>query len=120
MRAIQVILANKYATSIFCDEVCDRCSWRFLCFTTKHKDVLEVTPNARDLRYYMVVDNLLENGTHLMRCPHCSAIFMVKNDQYMNNTKFKCGKCGKFNWGSREEDEYGILIGCPWDGTLDK
>jgi len=110
MRTLDVYLAGKYIKSIFCDEQCDKCRWRFLCLTTHYTEKLKVTPNKYELWHYMVGDDLLEQGTHLMLCSHCSAIFTINNKQFMNNTKFRCPKCGRYNWGWCEED-CGVLIG---------
>uniref|UniRef100_A0A6M3LQL6 Uncharacterized protein n=1 Tax=viral metagenome TaxID=1070528 RepID=A0A6M3LQL6_9ZZZZ len=119
MRKFDVYLAGgEYATTSFCDEHCDDCKWRYLCYTTKDCN-LAVTMDGQDLMRHFVVREL-ENrdGTRLMRCPHCNAIFTVKAEQLSWNEKFKCKACHRFNYGSHEADDYGVLIGCPFDNTL--
>ena len=46
-----------------------------------------------------------------MRCPHCQAMFKVTEEQLQMNTKFRCKACGRYNYGSCEADEFGVLIG---------
>ena len=113
MRTLRVYLAGKYVTSAFCDEKCDRCRWRFTCFTLDFKEFLEVTPNAEECQYYLITDHVHAEGKRLMRCPYCQTIFTINEQQMAMNTRFKCRICGKFNEGSSTADRYDVLIGEP-------
>lgn len=75
--------------------------------------------NSKELMRHFVVDELEQrDGTRLMSCPYCNEVFMLKPEQIARNEKFKCKACGKFNYGSHEADDNGVLIGCPFDNTL--
>jgi predicted Zn finger-like uncharacterized protein len=75
--------------------------------------------NPTELGRHFVVDELYKRDeTRLMQCPHCKEVFMVKPEQLQMNEKFRCKACGKYNYGSHESDDWGILIGCPFEHTL--
>lgn len=104
MRIFIIFLNKEQIGTMFCDEKCDVCRHRFLCFTTAFPATLIINhPNAYELS--------LQYGRTFMRCPHCQELFKVTYDQLQNNTKFRCKVCGRYNWGSCEADEYGILVG---------
>ncbi len=118
MRKLDVYLAGEYITSSFCDEQCDKCRWRFTCFTTKDC-TLAVTMNGAELSKHYVIDDVWRRDqSQLMTCPHCHEIFKIKWQQVAHNEKFKCKACGKFNYGSHEADDNGVLIGCPFDNKI--
>ena len=103
VRTFIVFLNDKELGSMFCDEKCGACRHRFLCYTTNFSAALVIdNPDAYELS--------LQDG-FFMRCPHCNGIFQLTFEQKVNNTKFKCPACHRYNWGSCEADEYGILIG---------
>ena len=46
-----------------------------------------------------------------MKCPYCKSIFKISENQIINNTRFKCPVCRKYNNGSITATPDGILIG---------
>ncbi len=117
MRKLDVYLAGEYITAAFCDEQCDRCRWRFACYTTKGC-TLKVTMNSEELHQHYIVDELWQRDqSQFMRCPHCGEIFKLKWQQVARNERFKCKACGKYNYGSHTADDFGVLIGCPYESV---
>jgi hypothetical protein len=108
---------GKYLAPSFCDEKCERCKWRYQCYTTR-ETWLDVVANAEELEYYMVTGNLEEQGIRLMLCPHCQQIFPLKDEQIAQNTKFRCPACHRFNYGSCEAT-HGVLVGMVYERESD-
>jgi len=113
VRIIRYILNNEEIGDGYCDEACDHCDQRFQCYTTKQEVgsvIIVDNPTAKQLHtiqpYFLSLKEC-----KIMRCPHCLSLFRVTYRQLGENTKFKCKVCGKYNWGSCEADEYGVLIG---------
>ena len=46
-----------------------------------------------------------------MLCPYCWGVFEVSEKQIMNNLRFKCPFCKKYNEGSETANGNGVLIG---------
>jgi len=113
VRTLRVFLGGKYVTSVFCDEKCDRCRWRFACHTSDFKEHIDIEPNSEECQYFLIRDYVEAKDSRLMKCPYCLKLFMITTEQMQGNTKFKCGACGKFNAGSSSADKYDVLIGEP-------
>ena len=110
MRIIRYILNGKELGDGYCDEDCGNCEAKFICYTTQREVIIMTKLTPR--RFHLIQPYFLAlKECKVMKCPHCQELFMVTNRQLNNNTKFRCGACGKYNWGSCEADEYGILIG---------
>jgi len=114
MRIIRYILNGKELGDGYCDEECDNCEVKYICYTTKREVLImtKLTPK----RFHLIQPYFLAlKECRAMKCPHCQEIFVVTEEQLAMNTKFRCRACGRYNWGSYEADEYGILL-----GTLEK
>ena len=46
-----------------------------------------------------------------MKCPYCRHIFEITEKQQYNNYVFKCPSCKRYNYGSMDTDNNGVLIG---------
>jgi len=46
-----------------------------------------------------------------MKCPYCNHIFKLNQEQLINNCRFKCPRCHRYNEGSWSADKDGVLIG---------
>jgi len=98
-----------------CEGNCDECPWRFKCYTTR-TDRWLVLENIEPTKTIVIGAEL--QGYYLMQCPYCNRIFAINEHQYNYNLKFMCHYCRKFNHGSRQIDERGVLIGNPsWVGS---
>ena len=114
VRIVRYILGGEELGDGYCDEHCDNCEVKFQCYTTTHEVLImsKLTPE----RFRLIQPYFLAlKECKVMRCPHCQELFKVTYDQLQNNTKFRCRTCGRYNWGSCEADEYGILIGEIWE-----
>jgi len=47
----------------------------------------------------------------MIKCPYCSKIFWITEEEQYNNETFECHHCHLSNAGCIETDEYGVLIG---------
>ncbi len=110
VRIIRYILNGEEIGDGYCDEKCDCCEQRFQCYTTKKNVLIANSLTAKQLHsiqpYFLAL-----RECKIMSCPHCLGLFKITYDQLQNNTKFRCKVCGKYNWGSSEADQYGVLIG---------
>lgn len=50
-------------------------------------------------------------GDRKMRCPHCGNVFQITLNRQVNNSKFRCPRCKRYNWGSSHTDIDGVLVG---------
>lgn len=108
MRTFIIFLNGENIGVCFCEEDCDQCEQRFLCYTTNENPIVISEPTAKQLYR---IQHSFQYKWRAMRCPHCRNMFKITNRQLNDNTKFKCPKCNRYNWGSCEADEYGILVG---------
>ena len=47
----------------------------------------------------------------MMRCPYCSKIFWITEEEQYSNETFECPRCYRVNAGCSEADEFGVLVG---------